>query len=85
MQKQLDILKETITKRIYTLFMEKYNGNKSRFAKDAGCNEKTIRLLFDHNQGMTLNLLFKISYALNVQPSELLKELNLNSDFKNND
>lgn len=82
MQKQLDIIKEIVTKRIYILFIEKYKGNKSRFAKDAGCDEKTIRLIFDYNQGMTLNLLLKIAYALEIEPSELLKDLKLSPDPK---
>jgi DNA-binding Xre family transcriptional regulator len=76
-QKELDILKETVTKRIYNLFMEKYKGNKLRFSKDVGCDEKTIRLIFDNNQGITLNLLFKIALALDIQPSELIKDLSL--------
>jgi DNA-binding Xre family transcriptional regulator len=76
-QKELDILKETVTKRIYILFMEKYKGNKLRFAKDVGCDEKTIRLIFDYNQGITLNLLFKIAVAIDIQPSELIKDLSL--------
>ena len=60
MQKELDIIKEKLTKRIYILFLEQYDGNKSRFAKAIGCDEKTLRLIFDFNQGMTLNLFFKI-------------------------
>ena len=80
MQKQLDIIKEIVTKRIYILFMNKYNGNKSRFAKDVGCDEKTIRLIFDHNQGISLNLFFKIAFALNVEPASLLKDLKLTDE-----
>ncbi len=57
--------------------MKKYEGNKSSFAKDIGCNEKTLRLLFDHNQGMTLNLFFKIANALDVEPVELIKNLKI--------
>jgi hypothetical protein len=76
-QKQLDILKIIVNKRIYILFMKMYNGNKSLFAKSVGCDEKTIRLIFDHNQGMTLNLFIKIAFALNVDPSDLLKDIRL--------
>ena len=77
MQQQLDLLKSEVTKRVYKLFMEKYAGNKSQFAKAAGCNEKTLRLLFEHNQGMTLNLLFKLSFALDTTPSDLLNGITL--------
>ena len=53
----------------------KFNGNKSKFAKDVSCNEKTICLVFDHNQGMRLNLFLKISFALQIGSSKLLKDI----------
>ena len=48
MQKQLEEIKAILIKRIYDLFIEKYEGNKSKFAKDVGCDEKTIRLIFEY-------------------------------------
>lgn len=57
--------------------MEKHNGNKLQFAKKVGCDEKTLRLIFDHNQGMSMNLFFKIAYALEIEPSELIKDLEI--------
>jgi len=75
MQQQLDKVKEEVTKRIHKLFMEKYAGNKLQFAKAAGCDEKTLRLLFEEGQGMTLNLLFKLAFALDVTPASLLDGL----------
>jgi plasmid maintenance system antidote protein VapI len=78
-QKQLNEIKEKLTKRIYILFMEKYNGNKLRFAKDIGCDEKTLRLIFDNNQGMTINLFFKIAHALEIEPTELIKDLKISA------
>lgn len=57
--------------------MAKFAGNKLQFAKAAGCDEKTLRLLFEQGQGMTLNLLFKLAYALEISPSELLDGLSL--------
>ncbi|MFT3793651.1 hypothetical protein [Flavobacterium sp.] len=77
MQGQLNEIKAEVTRRIHERFMEKYGGNKLRFAKDAGCDEKTLRLLFDEGSGMTLNLLFKLAKALNVSASELLSDLAL--------
>lgn len=77
MQQQLDKIKVEVTRRVYNLFMEKFAGNKLQFAKAAGCDEKALRLLFEQNQGMTLNLLFKLAYALDVPASELLKDLAL--------
>ena len=80
MEKQLDKLKKEVTKRLYELFMAKYQGNKLRFAKDANCDEKAIRLLFDEGQGMTLNLLLKLCYTLNISPSELLKDIEIKKE-----
>ena len=77
-QTELDNIKETLTKRIYILFMEKHNGNKLQFAKKVGCDEKAIRLIFDKNQGMTINLFFKIASALEVEPVDLIKDLKIN-------
>ncbi len=77
-QTELDYIKETLTKRIYILFIEKYKGNKLQFAKKVGCDEKAIRLIFDKNQGMTINLFFKIASALEVEPVELIKDLKIN-------
>lgn len=76
-QNQLDEIKLAVIKRIHILFLKKYEGNKLRFAKAVGCDEKSIRLIFDHNQGMTLNLFFKIAAALNVEPSSLIEGLKI--------
>lgn len=80
MQKKLDEIKKEITDRIYKEFENKFENNNRKFAKAVGCDEKTIRLLFDHNQGMSLNLLFKIAAAIDVKPSELLKDLELKKE-----
>lgn len=77
MQQQLNDIKAEVTSRVYKLFMSKFAGNKLKFAKAAGCDEKAIRLLFDEGQGMTLNLLFKLAYALDITPSEILQGLKL--------
>ncbi|MBC7410109.1 MAG: XRE family transcriptional regulator [Arcicella sp.] len=77
MHNQLDEIKKEVTERIRKEFNAKFDGNKTHFAKSAGCDEKTIRLLFDFGQGMTLNLLFKLASALEMKPSELLDGLEL--------
>lgn len=81
MQKQLDNIKTEVVQRIRIVFQRDFDGNNRKFAKEVGCDEKTIRFLFDHNQGMTLNLLFKIARAIKTSPSELLKGL----EFKKED
>ncbi|MEE1897445.1 hypothetical protein V1389_03795 [Flavobacterium rakeshii] len=77
MQKELDDIKKEVTQRIYKEFQIQFGGNNRQFAKVVGCNEKTIRLLFDHNQGMSLNLFFKLAAAINMTPSDLLKGLEM--------
>lgn len=79
MQKELEIIKKDVTERIHKLFLEKFDGNQRKFAAAARCDEKTIRLLFQENSGMTLNLLFKIAVALETTPSKLLDGLELNN------
>ncbi|WP_298156163.1 helix-turn-helix transcriptional regulator [Flavobacterium sp.] len=80
MQKQLDEIKEIIAKRVQDSFEKDFEGSIRAFAKKAGCDEKTIRQLFSGDQGMTINLLFKISKAINVTPSKLLEDLELKSE-----
>jgi plasmid maintenance system antidote protein VapI len=77
MQSELDEIQLEVIKRIYRLFLEKFNGNKLAFAKAANCDEKTIRRLFDNKQGMTINLLFKIAFALKIKPSHLIENLSI--------
>lgn len=78
MQNELDAIQLELTKRINLLFLEKFHGNKLAFSKAAHCDEKTIRRLFEHQQGMTINLLFKIAFALEIKPIQLLDGLSLN-------
>lgn len=75
MQKQLDKIKKEVVQRIHVVFERDFGGNNRKFAKAVGCNEKTVRDLFDHNQGMTLNLLLKIAKAIKITPSQLLEGL----------
>lgn len=74
-QKQLDNIKVEVTNRIYIRFQDKFEGNKSKFARAAGVHESSIRDLLNGGQGMTLNMLFKLCSALDVSPSEILSGL----------
>lgn len=80
MQNELDKIKKELVQRILVVFNKDFEGNNRKFARAVGCDEKTIRLLFDHNQGMTLNLLLKICSAIKITPSELLKDLELKKE-----
>lgn len=75
--KQLEILKIELTNRIYDRFIKEFDGNKSKFAVACNCDEKAIRKIFNNEQGITINLLLKISRALGTTPSELLQGIEL--------
>lgn len=77
MQKELDAIQLELIQRIHLLFLEKFGGNKLAFSKAAHCDEKTIRRLFENQQGMTVNLLFKIAFALDTNPTHLLEGLSI--------
>lgn len=77
MQKQLDKIESQIIERVYLLFQEKYDGNKSAFAKAAECSETTIRRVLRKEQGITINLAFRIADALDTNVSDLMKDLKI--------
>jgi len=72
MQKQVEQIERELIDRIYKLFLVKYNGNNSAFAKVSQCTETTVRRLFNYKQGITVNLLLRIAYALDVSVNDLL-------------
>ena len=75
--KDAEILETELVERIYKLFLKKYDGNKSSFARDSSCTETTIRRILKNQQGITVNLLIRIANALETTSSELLKDLNI--------
>ena len=77
MQSQLEDIKVELVNRIYKLFLKKFDGNKLQFANACKCDEKAIRKIFNHEQGITINLLLKIAKALGTTPSELLQGIEL--------
>lgn len=68
-------IKTQLIFELHKLFIRKFNGNKSQFAREAGVNESTIRDIFNTKRGMTLHIFFKLCYALQVDPSELMKDI----------
>lgn len=77
MQKQLEQIEDELTQRIYKLFLVKFNGNKSEFARASQCTETTIRRVFGNKQGITVNLLLRMCNALNVEVEEIMSGLSL--------
>lgn len=78
--KDIEKLETKLVDRIYKLFLKKYDGNKSLFARDSSCTETTIRRILRNEQGITINLLIRMANALDTTSSELLKDLNLNKE-----
>lgn len=77
MQNQLDKIEIELAQRIYKLFLDKFKGNKSALARTAQCDETTIRRIFRNEQGITINLLLRLAFALDTPINELLKDLDL--------
>lgn len=80
MQKELEKIESEIVERIYKLYMKKFDGNKSAFARASQCKETTIRRIFKNEQGITLNLLLRIANALDVPVTEILKDISLKKE-----
>lgn len=80
MQKQLEKIEVKLADRIFKLFMEKFDGNKSAFARASHCKETTIRRIFKYEQGITVNLLFRLANSLDVPVIELLKDLKIEKE-----
>ena len=78
--KTIDKLEVEIVDRIYKLFLDKYSGNKSSFAKASNCTETTVRRILRNEQGITINLLIRMADALDTTSSELLKDLDLKNE-----
>ena len=66
-----------LVKRIYKLFLVKFNGNKSEFAKAANCSETTVRRVFRNEQRMTINLLLRFCLALSIEANEIFEGINI--------
>lgn len=75
--KDIEKLETEIVDRIYKLFLKKYEGNKSSFAKASNCTETTVRRVLRSEQGITINLLIRMANALDTTASELLQDLQI--------
>jgi plasmid maintenance system antidote protein VapI len=80
MQKQLEKIEIELAQRIYKLFMVKFEGNKSAFAKASQCNETTIRRILRNQQGITINLLIRLAYALETTVNDLLMDFKIEEE-----
>lgn len=82
MLEHFDQIEKEVVNKIYKLFLEKFNGNNSRFAKASDCSETTVRRVFRNKQRMTLNLLLRFCNALEIDIIDVFDEIKITQ--KNN-
>lgn len=73
MLKQVEQIEVELVERIYKIFLSKFNGNKSEFARAAQCSETTVRRVFRNEQRMTVNLFLRFCIVLEVDVKEMFK------------
>lgn len=64
-----------LVNKLYKIFIEKYDGNKSKFAKASKCSETTVRRVFSSKQRMTLDLFLRFCYALEINVQQIFNEI----------
>lgn len=77
MQKQLEAIESEVSRKLYKLFLTKFGGNQSAFARASECSETTVRRVFGNKQRMTLSLLLRFCNALEIDASEILAGVRL--------
>lgn len=77
MQKHLEEIEVELVKRIYKEFLLKFDGNKSAFAKVALCSETTVRRVFRNEQRMTVDLLLRFCFALNLDVNQIFEGISV--------
>ena len=79
MQKRFEQIEGDLVKRIYKEFLVKFDGNKSKFAKASSCSETTIRRVFRNEQRMTVDLLLRFCFSLEIDIIQLFKDVDINN------
>jgi DNA-binding Xre family transcriptional regulator len=77
MLEHFEQIEKVVVNKIYKLFLEKFNGNNSRFAQASECSETTVRRVFRNKQRMTLNLLLRFCNALEIDIKDLFDDINI--------
>jgi DNA-binding Xre family transcriptional regulator len=75
MLEHFEQIEKDVVNKIYKLFLEKFNGNNSKFAQASDCSETTVRRVFRSKQRMTLNLLLKFCNALEIEIKDLFNDI----------
>ncbi|RYG47509.1 MAG: XRE family transcriptional regulator [Chitinophagaceae bacterium] len=77
MHKQFEALENDLSQKLYKVFLQKFEGNQSAFARASYCSETTVRRVFNNKQRMTLGLFLRFCYALQLDASEILKSVQI--------
>jgi DNA-binding Xre family transcriptional regulator len=77
MLEHFEQIEKVVVNKIYKIFLEKFNGNNSRFAQASECSETTVRRVFRNKQRMTLNLLLRFCNALEIDIKDLFDDINI--------
>ncbi|WP_396143637.1 helix-turn-helix domain-containing protein [Flavobacterium sp.] len=75
MLEHFEQIEKNVVNKIYKLFLEKFNGNNSRFANASDCSETTVRRVFRNKQRMTLNLLLRFCNALEIDIKDVFDDI----------
>jgi len=75
MQNRFEKIEIKLVNKLYKIFIEKYDGNKSKFAKASKCSETTVRRVFSSKQRMTLDLFLRFCYALEINVQQIFNEI----------
>lgn len=75
MQKGFEEIEAELVNRIYKIFLVKYQGNKSEFARISQCTETTVRRVFRNEQRMTLNLFLRFCTALDIKIEHIFRDI----------
>jgi hypothetical protein len=75
MQNHFEQIEIKLVNKLYKIFIEKYDGNKSKFAKASKCSETTVRRVFSSKQRMTLDLFLRFCYALEINVQQIFNEI----------
>ena len=63
MLEHFDKIETDLVKSIYVLFLDKFEGNKTRFANASECTETTVRRVFFTQTKNDIKFVFKILFC----------------------
>jgi hypothetical protein len=75
MQNSFEQIEIKLVNKIYKIFLLKFEGNKTKFAKASLCSETTVRRVFSSKQRMTLDLFLRFCHALEINVQQIFNEI----------